>query len=62
MKEQIIGWLKVCILITAMSMGFYLGYCFIWYAIGLPLTNWAMGILVGLAALTEYGYYLWIRE
>ena len=62
MKERIIGFLKVWILIIAMSMGFYLFYCSIWYAVGLPLTNWALWILVGLAALTEYGYYLWIRE
>lgn len=65
MKEKItalLNWLKVFVLLFSMTMGFYFIYAFIWYIVGLPLTNWALWLLVGIAGLTEYGYYRWIRE
>ena len=57
-----INWLKVFILLFAMTMGFFLAYAFIWHIVGLPLTDWALWLLLAIAGLTEYGYYRWIRE
>lgn len=62
MKDKISNFLKVFLLFTAMTLGFYLIYCFIWWSIGFPLVDWSMWLLCGLAGLTEFGYYLWIRE
>lgn len=62
MKDNIINFLKVFLLVFSMTMGFYLIYAYIWFIVGLPLTNWAMWLLSAVAGLTEYGYYRWIRE
>lgn len=65
MREKItrlLDWLKVFVLLFAMTMGFYLIYTFAWYIVGLPLTNWALWLLLAMAGLTEYGYCRWIRE
>ena len=62
MKDNIINFLKVFLLVISMTMGFYLIYVYIWFIVGLPLTNWALWLLVAVACLTEYGYYKWIRE
>ena len=62
MKENIVNWLKVVVLVSAMTMGFWIIYAFVWDAVGLPLTNWALWLLLAVAGLTEYGYSRWIRE
>lgn len=61
MKEKISNFLKVFLLFTAMTFGFYFIYCFIWWSIGFPLVDWSMWLLGGLAGITEFGYYLWLR-
>ena len=62
MKENIIiEILKLFILLFSMIMGFFLTYALIWFAVGLPQTDWALLLLLAVACLTEYGYYRWIR-
>lgn len=62
MKENIINALKIWVLLLAVIMGFWTIYAFVWYTVGLPLTNWAVWLLLAVAGLTEYGYYRWISE
>lgn len=62
MRDNIINFLKLFVLLFSMTMGFYLIYAFIWFIVGLPLTNLALWLLLAVAGLTEYGYYRWVRE
>lgn len=62
LKEKIIAFIKVFLIISMMISGFWISYCFIWYLVGLPITNWSLITLYALACLTEYGYYRWVRE
>lgn len=59
-KENIGNICKLFLLFFMMTEGFWISYCFVWYWVGLPLTNWALWLLLGIAALSEYGYYRWI--
>ena len=61
-KETIVNFIKIVLLLTMMTNGFFLTYALIWFAVGLPQTNWAILILYVLAGLTEYGYYRLLRE
>ena len=61
-KEYIVNIIKLVLLIFMMVNGFFMSYAFIWFAVGLPQTNWAIGILYALACISEYGYYRWLAE
>lgn len=62
LKENISNIIKLFLLFFMMICGFWISYCFVWYAVGLPLTNWALWLLLCAALFSEYGYYRWIRE
>ena len=62
MREKIDNFMRLFVLLSTMIMGFFFVYAVIWFAVGLPQTNWALALLMALAVLSEYGYYLWIRE
>ncbi len=62
MREKIDAILKISMLISSMTTGFWLWFSLTWYAIGLPLENWSMWLLAGLAGLAEYGYWVWLSE
>ena len=62
MKGRIIGWVKFILLVLSMTLGFWISYAFVWYAVGLPLKDWALWMLLAIAGLTEYGYCRWINE
>ena len=62
MKDNIINALKIFLFLFVMTMGFYLIYAYIWFIVGLPLSNWALLLLLAVAGLTEYGYFRWICE
>ena len=59
MKENVYNLLQVLVFLVAMIMGFWLIFMYVWYAVGLPLTNWSMWLLLAIAGLTEYGYFRW---
>lgn len=61
-KENIVNFIKMFLLFFMMINGFFITYSFVWFYVGLPLTNWTIALLYVIAALTEYGYYRWIRE
>jgi hypothetical protein len=61
-KEQIVNALKFTILTTTMIMGFWVTYAIIWFAVGLPETNWAMWILFALSIASECCYVKWIAN
>ena len=62
MREKIDAIIKISMLISSMTTGFWLWFSFIWCAIGLPLENWSLWLLAGLAGLAEYGYVMWLKE
>lgn len=62
LKEKIIDFIKIFLLLWMMAAGFWVTYCLIWFAVGLPQTNLAVSLLGVLACLTEYGYYKWLSE
>jgi hypothetical protein len=61
-KEDIVNSIKLFLLIFMMVNGFFTIYALIWFGIGLPQTNWALMLLYALSALTEYGYFMWLRR
>lgn len=62
MREKIDNFLRLFVFLLMMTLGFFFVYASVWFAVGLQLTNGAIVLLVGLAVLSEYGYYLWVRE
>lgn len=61
-KERIINTIKFMIFTTTGVMGFWLIYMIIWFAIGLPQTNWAIWLLLALAFGSEYGFVTWLQN
>lgn len=55
------GYIKLFLLITVMTVGFWFIYALIWYTCGLSLSDSAMWFLMALAGLTEYGYIQWVK-
>lgn len=58
--EGVAGWTKIFLLFLMMTLGFFFTYSVIWILIGLSYKTWSMLLMLGLACLTEYGYYRWI--
>ncbi len=61
-KDKLIDVLQVFILLFSVLMGFFFIYAFVWFVLDLPVTHWVMVLLVGLAGLTEFGYFWWVRK
>lgn len=61
-KERISDILKFIILTFVGSMGFWFIYMIIWFAVGLPQTNWAMWVLLALALGSEWLYVKWLEN
>ena len=62
MKEKINDFLKGAVLLFTMTMGFFFVYAYVWFAVGLPKTNWALLLCLAIAFATDYGYYRWLRD
>lgn len=61
-KENTVSIIKLWLLICMMINGFFITYAFIWFKVGLPLTNWALFLLFALACLSEGGYLSWAMK
>lgn len=61
-KDRIVNAIKFYLLTWMMSMGFWISYVFIWYALGLPIVNWGMWILLALAFASEWLYIKWLQN
>lgn len=61
MKDKIIYFIKLFLLIYPAVNGYAFAYLLMWYAIGLQLELWSACLLVGLAAVSEYAYLQWVR-
>ena len=62
MKDDIKNGIKYFLLTFMMSCGFFTIYSFIWFAVGLPQTNWALLLMWVLACVTEWGYVEWVKR
>lgn len=60
MREKIIYYLKLFLLVWPAFNGYLFANLFIWYILGLPMTWWATVILSVLAGLSEYGTIRWV--
>ena len=61
-KDKIVNAIKFWLLTWMMFAGFWISYVFIWYALGLPIVNWALWILIALAFVSELLYLKWISN
>ena len=55
------GVTKIFLLLFMMTMGFAFTYMLAWIALGWPQTDWAVFVIFGLAVLSEFGYYQWVK-
>ena len=62
MKNKIIFFLKLFVLIFPMVQGFFYTFALAWFAVGLQLTAWVIIALYALACLAVYGVYRWLSE
>lgn len=61
-KEKIANFVKVFLLLTMMTLGFFFVYALVWFAVVSPLTRWPLVLCLALAGLSEYGFYRWCLE
>lgn len=62
LKENISNAIKFILFSLLMIEGWWLSYALIWFVIGLPLVDWAFGLLFGLAIVSELLYIKWISN
>ena len=61
-KENISNAIKFVLFSLLMIEGWWLSYALIWFVVGLPLVDWAFGLLFGLAIVSELLYIKWISN
>lgn len=61
-KENISNALRCFLLAWLMTLGWWLSYALVWFAVGLPQTDWALWLLFGLASASEVLYIRWLME
>lgn len=59
-KRKIVDAVKVFVGLFMMSIGFWMSYVFIWFAVGLPLTDWTSWICLALGLLSHRVYMWWL--
>lgn len=60
MKRKIADFIKCFLMLLSMVMGFFHIYATVWLIAGLPLTYWAMAVVLVPALLSVFGLYRWI--
>lgn len=60
--EDFVNAVKLHILCIIMFLGFLLAYSFVWFILGLPQTDWAQWVWVGLSLLSECLYFKWLNN
>ena len=60
MKDKIILYIKLVLLVWPGIMGFLFMYLFAWFGFGLPIEWWSSALLVALAVLSEYAVIRWL--
>lgn len=61
-KDQVINALKFTFFTVTSIMGLLFSFAMVWHAVGLPLANWALWLLFGLALLCEWLYVKWLMN
>ena len=61
-KEIVVNVIKFVVTVLVDLIGFWFGYSYLWFAAGLPQESWALWICLGLALVSEYGYWRWMME
>lgn len=61
-KEHISDIIKFIICTFTGVMGFWLIYMIIWFAVGLPQSNWAIWLLLALAFGSERLFIEWLQN
>lgn len=60
MRERIAATIQLFLFVFIHFIGFWFGYAFIWFGVGLPQTDWALYVCFALALLSEVGYQWWL--
>lgn len=60
MKDKILFWIKISLLIAPAVFGYMFIYTLVWFNIGLPIESWALWILAILAGLSEWLFLKWV--
>lgn len=60
LKERIVGAIQLFLFVFVHFIGFWFGYAFVWFSVGLPQTFWALWVCFGIAILSESGYLWWM--
>ena len=60
MKNKIADVIKVFLILLSMVMGFFHIYATVWFLADLPLTYWAMGLVLVIALLSVFGLFQWV--
>lgn len=55
------GWIKLILMVSMMTFGFFLVYALAWVLMGFELTGRTTSGLLFLAMVSEIGYYFWVR-
>lgn len=61
-KENLSNAIKFILLTWLMTLGWWLSFALVWFPIGLPQTDWALGLLLGLSIVCEVFYIKWISN
>ena len=56
------GYIKLLLMVVAMTLGFFLIYGLIWLWAGQEMTEIAVLVLAMLAMVSEVAYLLWVAE
>jgi hypothetical protein len=60
--ETLLEILKVALLFAMMTLGFFISFAFVLFALGVTLTNFVLALLFVAACLSELGYIRWISN
>ena len=60
MKDKIIYWLKLFLLIHPSVAGYTFVYMLVWASLGLPQDWWTLPLLAAMAGLSEWLFLKWV--
>lgn len=61
LRVEYLEYLKFIVLAIVMLFGFWAIYSIIWVAIGLPWSTLTVFSMLGLAGMSEWLYFKWLR-
>ena len=60
MKHTVREVTQIIIMMAMMQVGFLATYAYLWYVAGLPMTVWAIVVVVTISGATNWLYVKWV--